>query len=127
MRLKYLNVPVFVILPTISLTASRGVDRRAREMTVPLCSTFVRLNLQYCFQGPQNPKDMLELVQKKALKLIRGLEYLSYKRKVEGVGLVSIGDEKALKRPHWVFPVPKGAYRKVGEGLFVREFITRKR
>ena len=89
MCLKYLNVPVFVILPTISFTASKGVARRAREVIVPLCSTFVRPHLQCGFQGPQHQKDMelLELVQKRAMKLIRGLEHLPYKRKAEEVGL----------------------------------------
>lgn len=36
MCLKYLNVPVFVILPTISFTASKGVARRARGNCTPL-------------------------------------------------------------------------------------------
>ena len=40
----------------------------------------------------------------------------------EGVGVVRPGEEKALGRPSSGLPVPKGAYRKAGEGLFVREW-----
>jgi len=43
----------------------------------------------------------------------------------KGFGAVQPGEEKALGRPYCSLPVPEGAYRKDGGGLFTRACCNR--
>jgi len=88
-----------------------SLTNRVREVILPFYSTLVRPYRQYSVQlwDPWHRKDMglLELVQRKTMRMIRRLEHLFYEEKAEGVGLVEPGEEVALQRPDRGLPVPK--------------------
>ena len=73
--------------------------------------------------------DLLERVQRRATKMEEGQRAGAplLWRQAERVGVVQPGEEEAPGRPYSSLPVPKGAYRKAGEGLFTRACSDRTR
>ena len=89
-------------------------------MILPFCSVLVRPHLQYCIQmwSPQYKidTDLLECVQRRATKMIQGMEHLSYEDRLRA-GAVQPGEEKVPRRPESGLPASKGGCKKEGDQI----------
>jgi len=63
---------------------------------------------------------LLEQVQSRATKMIRGLEYLSYEERLREFGLFRLEKRRLWGDPIAAFQYLNEAYKKAGEGLFRR-------
>ena len=101
----------------------RSMSSRSREVILPLYSALMRPHLDHCVQfwGHQHKKEikLLEWVQRRATKIIRGLKHLPYEDR-QRAGALQPQEEKALGGPYSGLPVPEGGLQESWEGIFLR-------
>ena len=100
----------------------QNIEYRSWDVLLKLCKTLVRPHLEYCVQfwSPYYRKDIIKLerVQKRFTKMLPGLDGLSYKERLNRLGLFSLEHMRLRDDLKEVYKITRGIDKVDSQYLF---------